>query len=59
MEITELQNVKVYRVRDDMVTDEMIIIMDEGELQFYTEIELKYSYFEKAKLEAEEGDEKE
>jgi len=42
-----------------MVTDEMIIIMEEGELQFYTEIELKYSYFEKAKLEAEEGDKKE
>jgi hypothetical protein len=55
MEITELQNVKVYRVRDDMVTDEMIIIMEEGELQFYIEIELKYSNFEKAKLEAEKN----
>ena len=48
MKITELQKIKVYRVQDDMYNEELIIIMEDGELQFYTESELKYSNFEKA-----------
>ena len=48
MEVTELQNVLIYRVRDDKFSEHMIILMEDGELQFYSEIDLKYSYFEKA-----------
>jgi len=50
MKITELQNIKVFRIRNDNVDDEMIMILEEGEPQFYSEIEMKYSDFEKAKL---------
>ena len=50
MKVTQLQNIKVYRIQDDNYTEEIIIIMDEGELEFYKEIEIKYSNFEKALL---------
>jgi len=47
MIITELQNeIKVYRVQDDGFTEEIIMILEEGEPRFYSEIDIKYSYFE-------------
>ena len=49
MIITELQNIKVYRVYDDMINDEMIIIVEDGEILCYTQLDIKYSNFEKAK----------
>ena len=48
MQVTELQNIKVYRVQDDNYNEELIIIMEDGDLIFYTEVELKFSNFEKA-----------
>ena len=49
MEIVELQNIKIFRVTDESSGNYVIVIMDEGELEFYTPIEMKYSYFEKSK----------
>lgn len=49
MKITELQNIKVLRVQDAQVVEEIIIIMEEGELRFYEEVEIEYSYFLKQK----------
>ena len=48
MDVVELQpnTTKLWRVIDDKVTDEMIVLMEDGDLRFYTEIDVKYSYFE-------------
>lgn len=48
MEITELQNSVVYRVQDAQYCEELLIILEDGELRFYVPLELKYSHFEKA-----------
>ena len=50
MKVTQLQNIKIYRVQDDTFSEEIIIIMEDGELEFYTSLDLKYSNFEKALL---------
>ena len=47
MQVTELQNARLFQVYDKNITDEMFVLLDEGEPRFLTEIEMKYSYFER------------
>jgi len=48
MKVTLLQNIKVYRVQDDDYDEDMIIVLEDGEIYFYTMLVEKYSDFEKA-----------
>jgi len=47
MKIVELQKEsRIFRVTEELSGKELIIIMDDGDLQFYGQIELKYGYYE-------------
>jgi len=47
LKIVELQKEsRIFRVTDESSGNELIIIMEDGDLQFYGQIELKYGYFE-------------
>lgn len=50
MDIVELQKEsRVFRVTEESSGKALIIIMSDGDLEFYGSIELKYGYFESCK----------
>ena len=48
MKVVELQDVRIWRIHDRDYTEDMIIIMEDGELVFYQVLPEKYSIFERA-----------
>ena len=49
MNVTELQKeCRIWRISDHL-GNEVIIIMEDGDLEFYSPIEIKYGYFESQK----------
>ena len=51
MKVEQLMDVLIWEIYDDNVTDRMIIIMREGELEFYSPIQEGYEWPKKKEKE--------